>query len=121
MTSRSPRGLNLTATAPRIELVLFAVIRKGGPAWDASRPLREQDAWDEHAAFIDGLADEGLVLFAGPLGDGRPEHRVLQICEADSERTINARLAEDPWTPMGILTTVSVEPWNLLIGRISGR
>ena len=101
--------------------MLFAVIRKGGPAWDASRPLREQDGWDEHAAYMDALFEAGFFVFAGPLGDGNPEHRVLQIVEADGHETINARLADDPWTPMGILETVSVERWNVLVGELTGR
>jgi hypothetical protein len=33
----------------------------------SSRPLREQQRWDEHAAFMDGLADDGFVLWAGGL------------------------------------------------------
>jgi uncharacterized protein YciI len=101
--------------------MLFAMIRKGGPAWDPARPLREQDKWDEHAAFMDDLFDEGFVVMAGPLGDGTPEHRVLLIFDADSESTIHARLDADPWTPMGVLDTVSVERWNVLLGDLSGR
>jgi uncharacterized protein YciI len=106
--------------------VLFAMIRKGGPAWDGGRPLREQDAWDEHAQFMDDLFDEGFVVLAGPLGDGHlghgdSEHRVLLIFDADSESTIHARLEADVWTTMGVLETVSVERWNVLLGDLGGR
>ncbi len=97
------------------------MIRKGGPAWDGSRPLREQDEWDEHAAFMDGLFDQGFLVMAGPLGDGTPEHRVLLIFDADSETAIDARLAEDIWTQTGTLSTVSLEPWNVLLGEFGGR
>lgn len=102
------------------------MIRRGGPAWDGGRSLREQDGWDEHAAFMDALFDEGFVVLAGPLGDGHvagseSEHRVLLIFDADSESTIDARLDGDPWMPMGMLETVSVEPWNVLLGDLSGR
>ena len=97
------------------------MIRKGGPAWDSGRSLRQQDAWDEHGQFMDDLFDEGSVVLAGPLGDGTPEHRVLLIFDADSESAINARLEDDPWTPMGMLETVSVERWNVLLGDLSGR
>jgi uncharacterized protein YciI len=96
--------------------MVFAMIRKGGPAWDGGRPLREQDKWTEHAAFMDELAAEGFLVMAGPLGDGHPEHRVLLIFDADSEDAIHTRLEADPWTPTGVLTTVSTEPWNVLIG-----
>jgi uncharacterized protein YciI len=101
--------------------MLFAMIRKGGPAWDPARALREQDSWDEHAAFMDELAEQGLVVLAGPLGDGTPEHRVLLVFEADGESTIHACLDADPWTPMGVLETVSVERWNVLLGDLTGR
>jgi uncharacterized protein len=101
--------------------MLFAMIRKGGPAWDPARPLREQDAWAEHAAFMDELAEEGFVVLAGPLGAGAPEHRVLLIFDADSESAIDARLDADPWTPMGVLETVSVERWSVLLGDLAGR
>jgi len=97
------------------------MIRKGGPAWDGGRSLREQDAWDEHARFMDDLLDEGFVVLGGPLGDSRPEHRVLLIFDADSESTIHARLQDDVWTTMGVLETVSVERWNVLLGDLSGR
>jgi hypothetical protein len=38
---------------------VFVLIRERGPNWDYSRGLREQDGWDEHAAFMDALAGEG--------------------------------------------------------------
>ena len=105
--------------------MLFAMIRRAGLAWDSERPLREQDEWDEHAAFMDELAEEGFVVLAGPLGDGYlgqggSEHRVLLIFDADSEATIHARLDADPWTPTGMLSTVSLERWNVLLGELSG-
>jgi uncharacterized protein YciI len=101
--------------------MLFAMVRKGGSAWDKSRPLREQDEWAEHARFMDGLFDEGFLVMAGPLGDGAPEHRVLLIFDADRESAIEARLADDIWTQTGTLTTVSLERWNVLLGDPSGR
>lgn len=102
------------------------MIRRGGPAWDPSRPLREQDNWDEHAKFMDDLAEEGFVVLAGPVGDGHlgqggSEHRVLLIFDADSESAIDARLDDDVWTSTGMLETVSVERWNVLLGDLTGR
>jgi len=104
-----------------IHRVLFATIRKGGPAWDQHRPLRDQNAWREHAEFMDELFEQGFVVMAGPLGDGAPEHRVLLILDADSERAVNDRLADDPWTAMGVLSTVSIERWEVLLGDLSDR
>jgi len=39
-----------------------------GPAWVDGRTSREQPYWDEHAAFVDGLAD-GRIVLAGPFAD----------------------------------------------------
>ena len=90
----------------------FALTEACGPAWDPSRERREQDGWDEHAAFMDALVDDGFVLLGGPIGDGR---RVMLLVEAEDEREIRDRLAADPWLP-GVLEIESVEPWSLWLG-----
>ena len=97
--------------------MLFALIRQAGAGFDWSRPLREQDGWDEHAEYIDALAVEGFVRLAGPLGNGSPVHRALLIIDAASEAEVIARTDEDPWTDMHVLETVSVEPWELFVGK----
>jgi uncharacterized protein YciI len=94
----------------------FVLIRERGPSWDHDRGLREQDAWDEHAAFMEGLADEGFVFLGGPLGD---DH-VMHVIVAESEEQIRDRLADDPWEPMGLLRNVSIERWHILLGRPPG-
>ena len=90
----------------------FAVTREQGDRWVASRGLREQEKWDEHAAFMEALAADGFVVLGGPLGDGR---RFLLIIEAESDDEIRARLADDPWTPMGLLSIAKIEPWDVLL------
>lgn len=70
--------------------------------------MRQHNAWDEHAAFTDALAAEGFVVLGGPLGRGE---RVLHIVSAPTEEAIRARFALDPWEPMGLLSTATVEPW----------
>ena len=90
----------------------FVVTEERGPSWDASRPRREQDEWDTHAAFMDGLVDDGFVVLGGPVGDGV---RVLLVVEAETERHVETRLAEDPWMTMGILRVGSIEPWEILL------
>lgn len=91
----------------------FVLLRERGPRWDHARGLREQDAWDEHAAFMEGLADDGFILLGGPLGN---DH-VLHVIAAGSEQEIRDRLGEDPWEPMGLLRNVSIEPWHVLLGK----
>lgn len=89
----------------------FLVTRVWGPAWNPARPRREQDGWDEHAAFMDGLAEEGFVVLGGPVGDVE-RGRVLLVVGAESEEAVRERLAADPW-PEELLTIESVERWTL--------
>ncbi|MFZ3468375.1 hypothetical protein ACODT3_35365 [Streptomyces sp. 4.24] len=51
-------------------LSLFAVTREAGPSWIDGQGAFEQPAVKDHADFMDGLANEGVVLFAGPLAAG---------------------------------------------------
>ena len=95
-------------------MTVFAVTRVAGPHWDASRARREQSGWDEHAAFMDRLVDEGFVILGGPIGDGQ---EVLLAVEAGDEAEVVARLGADPWEP-GLLATGSVRAWTVwLDGR----
>jgi len=90
----------------------FAAIREPGPAWDHRRAMADQDEWAEHAAFMNALAEEGFVVLGGPLGD---EQRILLVVDADSKEEIKRRLADDPWTPIGLLSLTSLEPWQILL------
>ena len=61
----------------------FAVIRDAGPAWTDGKGAFEQPGVDDHAAFMNTLADEGIVLFAGPLaGSEHGRIRALLIVNA---------------------------------------
>ena len=90
----------------------FAVIRRHGPAWNSSRSLREQDEWDEHAAYMDALTDEGFIALGGPLADSG---RALLVIEAHDEAEVRTRLAADPWTDMGLLVIERVDVWTVLL------
>jgi uncharacterized protein YciI len=90
----------------------FAVTVEHGPAWDDSRPMREQDEWDAHARYMDELVDDGFIVLGGPLGDGQ---RVLLAVSAEDENEIEARFAADPWRPMGLLVTAKIEAWEILL------
>ena len=74
--------------------------------------MREQDGWDEHAAFMDGLVDDGVILLGGPIEGDRD---TLHVVEAPSEEAVRARFAEDPWAANGMLTPASVERWTILL------
>jgi len=96
---------------------LFVVTEEHGGPWDWSKNLREQEGWDEHAAFMDALVDDGVVVLGGPLD----EKDVLLIVQADSEDALRERFAADPWIENGMLGIVSVRPWTVLLeGRLGG-
>ena len=91
----------------------FAVTTVRGAAYDDSREIREQDSWDDHAAFMDGLLKEGLIVLGGPFADAPLEGRrqALLLFEAESEDEVRRRMADDPWAAMDVLHVGSVEPW----------
>jgi uncharacterized protein YciI len=88
----------------------FAVRLVHGPNWDSSRPIRSQHAWDEHAAFMDRLVDDGFIIVGGPVGDGQ---QTLHVVEAVDDNQVRARLADDPWAIAGMLQIGAIEPWAL--------
>ena len=95
---------------------LFAVTREAGPAW-AAGGIFEQPEVNDHAAFMNQLAEQGFVLFGGPLADSEQgQVRVLLIVDAESVDEIHRRLADDPWVSTQQLQTVNVESWKLLVG-----
>jgi uncharacterized protein YciI len=96
----------------------FLVKRAHGRNWDSSRPRRQQDGWDGHAAFMDTLVDEGFIVLGGPVGEG-DGHSALLVVEAESEAAVRARLAEDPWGE-DMLETDSIEPWTIFLRGASG-
>jgi uncharacterized protein YciI len=92
----------------------FAVVREAGPAW-IDGGISEQPALADHAAFMDALAQEGIVIFGGPLaGTEAGRLRALLIVNADSEDEIARALSDDPWA--GRLRTISIEPWTVFVG-----
>ncbi|HEV8339956.1 MAG TPA: YciI family protein [bacterium] len=92
--------------------MLYAVRRARGGPWDWSRDMREQDGWDEHARFMDALVDDGFIILGGPLEGDR---EVLLIVNAPSKEAVRERLAADNWTANGMLSTVAVERWTILL------
>jgi len=96
-------------------MAMFLVfVRQSGPEFDRSRPLEEQSGWAEHAAFMDALVDEGVIVLGGPLaGDGRVAHAV----EAPSEQVIRETWARDPWSGSHLVIE-AIEPWTV---RLDGR
>jgi hypothetical protein len=93
--------------------MFHVVLRQAGPEWDASKPMEEQSDWDAHAAFMDGLVDDGFIVLGGPLTNLRVAHAV----EAESEDEVRATWATDPWSESHLVIE-SIEPWTI---RLDGR
>jgi hypothetical protein len=89
--------------------MFHVVVLRSGPRWDPSLPLEEQSGWDAHAAFMDGLVDDGFIVLGGPLAD---EVRVVHAVEAESEDAVRATLARDPWSGSHLVVD-AVEPWTI--------
>jgi uncharacterized protein YciI len=97
-------------------MTYFAVTREAGPGWTGGG-IAGQAGVNDHAAFMNALADEGVVLFAGPLaGTESGRLRALLIVDAETEDEIRERLADDPWVHTDRLVITSIEPWNLIVG-----
>jgi uncharacterized protein YciI len=95
-------------------LEYFLVTELPGPSWDHSRPRREQEGWEKHAAFVDRLGEQGVVVLGGPLGD--PDFGpALLVFAAESEDDVRAHLSEDPWVDT-ILRVEDVQRWSIWIG-----
>ncbi len=98
-------------------MATFLVLQhRSGPRWNASLPMEQQSEWHAHAAFMDGLVDDGFVTLGGPLAD---EHRVVLVVHAESEDAVRARLAADPWLGSHLVIT-AIEPWTIRLERRSG-
>jgi uncharacterized protein YciI len=78
---------------------LFAVVRTTrGKAWDATKRMRSQQQWSEHADFMDNLAARGFVVLGGPLGETGD---FLFAVKATDDSEITATLQQDPWSESG--------------------
>jgi uncharacterized protein YciI len=93
-------------------MTTFLVFRKPGVSWLSDLGTRSQPLWDEHAAFMDRLFDQGIVVLGGSLAD---VPGAVVVCEADSADTLHNTLAEDPWVAKGILERGEVHEWTIFL------
>jgi hypothetical protein len=91
--------------------IFLVTEHRDGPAWDRALTLRDQSGFAEHAAFMDALVADGVVMLGGPLAD---EHRVVLVVNAESEQAVRERFQHDPW--MGShLSIAGIERWTILL------
>jgi hypothetical protein len=67
---------------------------------------------------MSALAEEGFVLFGGPLaGSEEGRLRALLILSASEEGEVCRRLADDPWAIADRLVITAIEPWKVFTGE----
>lgn len=94
-------------------MAMFLVhVKQTGPEFKPGRPFPEQSEWEAHAAFMNGLVDQGFIVLGGPLPAA--ELRVAHAIEAESEEAVRATLARDPWNGTHVVID-SIEPWTILL------
>ena len=93
-----------------VRQLLLIYQQHGGP-WDWSKRLRDQELFDEHARFVDGLVDEGFIVLGGPLN----ERDVLLVVQSETEASVRSRFAADPWIENGMLTITAIRPWTIFL------
>ncbi|MGI8553028.1 MAG: YciI family protein [Dehalococcoidia bacterium] len=91
---------------------LFMITSTAGPHRDFSKDTRGQPFWNEHAAFIEELVDEGFILLGGPLVD---EGGAVLIVKAETEHEVREKTRNDPWYNQGILQLESIKRWQIFI------
>ena len=89
--------------------MFLVILRRSGPDYDHSKPLEEQSGWLDHAAYMDGLVEDGFIVLGGVLGD---EVRTAHAVAASSEDEVRERLAQDPWSGSHLVVD-SIDPWTI--------
>jgi uncharacterized protein YciI len=97
----------------------YYLVEQGrGPDYDPAKRRRDQAGWDEHATFMDTLAERGVVVLGGPVGEVDGEIALLML-KVESEAAARAVLAPDPWLGR-ILTIAGIRPWTIwLRGKVA--
>ena len=89
----------------------FVAMSVAGPKRDLTKGSREQQYWNEHARFIDGIT-EGFIIMGGPFDD---EGGAMLIVRAENEDEVREKLRPDPWYAQGILQLQSIHRWDIFI------
>ena len=90
----------------------FVILWGPGPAWVSGKWVRQQPYWEEHAAFMDPLFDNGTVVLGGPFADSSGS---LVIVEAETEAEVADLFAKDPFVVHGIFALRSLKQWLLFL------
>jgi uncharacterized protein YciI len=67
--------------------------------------------------WVKSLEAEHFVVLGGPSTDFS-KHRAMLIVNAPNEQELRRRLDADPWMRTGVLRTVDIYPWEILLGKL---
>ena len=90
----------------------FVIFFTPGATWIAGKTSREQPFWTEHAAFIDALFEDGIVIMGGPFAD---YSSIMIVLEAFDESEVRDLFKRDPFVVQGIFDLSSVHEWLVFL------
>ena len=95
---------------------LFPTVNDPGPGRFEGRAMRERRGWPEHAALLNHLRDDRILVPGGPRERG-PQHRAMLVLRGVGASELRPRLGEDPWMRSGGLRSEDPFSWELrLVG-----
>ncbi|CAM3434117.1 YciI family protein [Kibdelosporangium persicum] len=71
-----------------------------------------------HRDYLRGLAEQGIVVAAGPWADDLGGFVVYQVEDRDQ---LDAIIAEDPYTTEGVAAKRDVREWDIRMGKWAGQ
>lgn len=96
------------------------IVLRHTAAPDAGAVFQHPD-FAEHAAFLQRCAADGVLVAAGPLGDGSGAEgmTVLRVPAADAERYTRAATEDDESVRRGLFA-VQASPWRVVMSPLVG-
>jgi uncharacterized protein len=99
---------------------VFAVTTAKDANWDHARDIRQQPFFGQHAAFVDELVEQGVIIIGGPVASEDDDDIALLAVEAPDEGSLRSIFDADPWTVHRVFRIKAVREWTLwLNGRSS--
>ncbi|MHC1481314.1 YciI family protein [Frateuria aurantia] len=81
------------------------------------------DRWNqhvlEHVLYLKSLIEQGHLLASGPLKE-TPRRAGFLILRAEHRQDAAALIQADPFAREDLISTLSIEQWDPLFGRLAG-
>jgi uncharacterized protein YciI len=90
--------------------LLFVLLHRPGPTWDANLPYPQQPGVEDHVAYMKTCFEQGRILMGGPFADDSGGMMLLEA--GDLQEATNIARA-DPKVRDGLLV-VQVHPWRVV-------